>query len=659
MKNIFTVIALAACMNTTAQTCFTTTSYPVGGATTTIAVADFNNDGHLDIVASDEGGPGASVYMLPGTGTGTFGTAILAVDAGDSLFTVSARSIVSADFNTDGNADLAVATYYEVTVLFGDGAGYFTTPSDFTVGSYPEGICSADFNGDGDMDIASSNDGTVSILLGNGAGSFSSHVDFAAGNDMNAIATGDFNGDGDLDLAATSNANGGAADSVWVLLGNGLGSFGTATKYLAAEGPYSVCTIDFNDDGFDDIAVANTNSQNVSVFLSQGVSGIFSPAENFTTLHTPFSIVSADFNVDGIPDLATGAQGNDVSILLGSDSAYFGAPSLFSCPGFPWEIATGDFNEDGRPDLAAASHDASSVKVLLNVEVVNCTGCALNNGVTVPNICMVSTDSATAYQYNVIIWDNSLYTNVDSFIVYRKDALTSTYLRIGATSKDSLSLFVDTQFNIGGPNGGNPMYSSWFYKLAIRDTCGNIGEKSPYHQTMFFQQNDANFSWNAYTVESGQTNPVTGYSLLRDDNNSGTWNVLVNTVGLSSTDPDYSTYPNGNWRIDALGFSCTPTNKTYMISQSNPIKPIVAGIEHFILNKRVKIYPNPSSGVMVITSEINKGTYNLHDITGKTLLQGTVSTTKFSLDISSLSSGVYFVSVSDGERQVNGKVVKE
>ncbi len=658
MKKIFTLLSLAVCMNATAQTCFTTASYPVGGATTTIAVADFNNDGHLDIVASNDGGPGGSVYMLPGTGTGTFGTVILAVDGGDSLFSVSSHSISASDFNADSNADLAIATGTDVKVLLGDGTGHFAPPTVHVVGSYPYAACIADFNGDGDMDIASANDGNVSVLLGNGAGNFSSHVDFSAGPEMYAITIGDFNGDGDVDLAATSNANGGGLDSVWVLLGNGTGGFGTAAKYLAGEGPYSVCSSDFNDDGFDDIAVANTNSQNVSVLLSQGVSGIFSPAENFTTLHTPFSVVSADFNVDGIPDLATGAQGNDVSVLLGTDSAYFGPPALFSCPGFPWEIATGDFNEDGRPDLAAASHDASSVKVLLNVEVVNCTGCALNNGVTVPDICMVSTDSASYYQYNVIIWDNSLYTNVDSFIVYRKDAITSTYLRIGATSKDSLSLFVDTQFNIGGPNGGNPMYSSWFYKLAIRDTCGNIGEKSPYHQTMFFQQNGANFSWNAYTVESGQTNPVTGYSFLRDDNNNGNWNVLVNTVGLSTTDPDYANYPNGNWRIDALGFSCTPTNKTYMVAQSNPIKPIVAGIEQLSLNK-VIVYPNPATNTLTIETESGNSIYQLQDLTGKVLLSGSVTATKFSLDISALSKGIYLLSLIDGEQQVNRKVVKD
>jgi len=73
----------------------------------------------------------------------------------------------------------------------------------------------------------------------------------------------------------------------------------------------------------------------------------------------------------------------------------------------------------------------------------------------------------------------------------------------------------------------------------------------------------------------------------------------------------------------------------------------------------LNIYPNPSSANVSIETPITKGFYHLRDITGKTLLQGTVPASKFSVDLSHLSSGVYFISISDGDRQVNGKVVKE
>jgi len=278
---------------------------------------------------------------------------------------------------------------------------------------------------------------------------------------------------------------------------------------------------------------------------------------------------------------------------------------------------------------------------------------------------MITTDSSSNYNYNVICWDKTPYNNVDSFIVYRKDVITSTYLRIGAVSKDSLSEFTDTAFSIGGPNGGNPRYSSWFYKLAIRDTFGKISGLSPYHQSMFVQESGSNFSWNAYTVETGQTNPVTGYSFLRDDNNTGNWHVLVNTAGLSTTDPNYASYPNGNWRIDALGFDCVPTMRltnsqsTYLKSHSNTIKPVHMGIEQLtIKDEQIAIYPNPTTDNLTIdvSATLNiPATIEISNIQGQVIKQQTTNTETTNINVSALAKGMCFVKV----KTENGVAVKK
>jgi hypothetical protein len=59
------------------------------------------------------------------------------------------------------------------------------------------------------------------------------------------------------------------------LLGTGTGSFGTATNFSVGIRPYSVTVGDFNGDGKSDLAVANRNSNNVSVLL--GLKQISSP----------------------------------------------------------------------------------------------------------------------------------------------------------------------------------------------------------------------------------------------------------------------------------------------------------------------------------------------------------------------------------------------
>jgi hypothetical protein len=126
-----------------------------------------------------------------------------------------------------------------------------------------------------------------------------------------SIISGDFNGDNLIDLAAAKTTN-----NVSVLIGNGLGSFSTATNFAVDVAPESVTTADFNGDGKMDLATANYTSNNLSVLMGNGL-GSFSTATNFTVGIAPTSIISADFNGDSKMDLITAnANSNNVSVLL-------------------------------------------------------------------------------------------------------------------------------------------------------------------------------------------------------------------------------------------------------------------------------------------------------------------------------------------------------
>ncbi|MHB8261429.1 MAG: T9SS type A sorting domain-containing protein [Bacteroidia bacterium] len=710
-----------------AQVCFTSTNYAAGSngssliCSAEICSADFNNDGKLDLAVTNNNTD--SVSILLGTSNGNFGTAV--------NFAVgnSPTSVISNDFNGDGKADLAVTndTAGNVSVLLGIGTGSFGAATNFAVGNYPEQVISADFNNDGKLDLATvhSNSNNVSVLLGNGLGNFGTAISFAVGNFPQSITSVDFNGDGKADLAVAN----WTSSSVSILLGTGAGSFGAVTNFAVGNYPQSVTSADFNNDGKLDLATASANSNEVSVLLGTGT-GSFSTAVNYAVITWPHSVISADFNGDGNADLATAnnnPSSNNVSILLGNGAGSFGVATNFMVGYRPVSVTSADFNGDGKADLATANQ--SDVSVLINnlpfisiisnttaacagsttltaigastytwstsatsasispsptvtttytvigTGVNNCTNTAsttINVGTTaVPNICMVTTDSATNYMYNIVYWNKTLYNNVDSFIVYRYDVMSSAYLRIGAVSKNSLSEFTDNVFSIGGPNGGNPLYSSWQYKLAIRDTCGNIGAMSPYHQSMFVQESGATFSWNAYTVEAGQTNPVTGYSFLRDDSNTGAWHVLVNTAGLSTTDPNYATYPNGNWRVDALGFNCTPTlrlagnnsiQSTYSKAHSNTSKPTAAGINQVMgNNSKVSIYPNPASQLinLKISQFDNEKMYTIEitDILGNITHHQIIKSSNSQIDVSDLAEGVYQFIIQNSEFTINKKVV--
>ncbi len=181
------------------------------------------------------------------------------------------------------------------------------------------------------------------------------------------VVAGDFNLDHKADLAV-ANIN---SNDVTILLGNGRGSFGpaAASPVPAGEGPVSIAVGDFNRDGKPDLAVANQFSNNLSILLGSG-SGGFSPATTSPVRvgSSPYFVAVSDFNRDGNPDLAVvNHHSNNVSILLGNGDGSFNpaAASPISVGGNPRALAVGEFNLDGKPDLAVANYFSNNVTVLL------------------------------------------------------------------------------------------------------------------------------------------------------------------------------------------------------------------------------------------------------------------------------------------------------
>ena len=85
-----------------------------------------------------------------------------------------------------------------------------------------------------------------------------------------------------------------------------------------------------------------------------------------------------------------------------------------------------------------------------------------------------------------------------------------------------------------------------------------------------------------------------------------------------------------------------------------------SSIADFTNNSSLIVHPNPTTSSITIQTQTPSGLYHLSDITGKTLLSGLASgETTFTLDISALSSGVYFLTLSEGGQQVVRKVIKQ
>ena len=331
----------------------------------TVLTADFNGDGFPDLVILGNN----TISVLLGNGDGTF-------TAAPSPSNDLPGAIAVGDFNGDGIPDLAVAPVLDEgnsEVLLGNGDGTFSIANgSLGIGSgvaTSNSIAAADFNGDGKLDIveacASLGDQPCNLLLiqsGNGDGTFiefsSVPLSFLGSQSM---AVGDFNGDGQPDVAVTNSGTNG----VNVFLNNGGGLSAVSAIPATGTGPTSIAAADFNGDGKLDLAVANYGSNNVTILLGNG-DGTFTAAASPATGTAPNSVAVADFNGDGVPDLAVANAGSsNVTILLGNGDGTFTAAAGPAADTGSTSVVLADFNGDGKEDLVVANSGDSSATALL------------------------------------------------------------------------------------------------------------------------------------------------------------------------------------------------------------------------------------------------------------------------------------------------------
>jgi hypothetical protein len=251
--------------------------FPAGHLPNDIAVADMNNDGHLDLVVANHQSPYLRIFL--GDGTGRFRLA--PGSPVDAHSYPHPHGVVVADFNDDGKLDAVTDSWgnNQIEILLGDGTGRLLTPGTFfPTGHRPyERLRTADFNHDGHPDIVTTNldDDTVSILLGDGKGGLHNArgSPFPAGAKPWQIAIDDLDHDGNADLIIIPyqrDVTRPADDVITVLLGDGHGAFhpmpGTPLPLGDCRGPNSVTAGDLSGHGPHAIAVACAESKTLLLY---------------------------------------------------------------------------------------------------------------------------------------------------------------------------------------------------------------------------------------------------------------------------------------------------------------------------------------------------------------------------------------------------------
>ncbi|MDB6024922.1 MAG: hypothetical protein JWM68_1145 [Verrucomicrobiales bacterium] len=368
--SLFTAVIFVCVMEThlAAQVSFTLSSSPaVGTNPRGVISADVNGDGAPDLISANQSPiTGNTLSVLTNNGTGGFATAAT-LSAGSQPYSVAA-----ADVNADGKIDLICANMNanSITVFTNNGSGGFAGLITVTVGTKPKCVIARDVNGDGlpDLITANSTAATLSILLNQGSGSYFTGVASspATGTGPACVAAADVNGDGKVDLISANVSD--STRAFTVLTNNGTGTFSAATSPNNFFGSQWITASDVNGDGrMDLICVGSPSGANAVSIYTNTAASTFLLSSTAATGTTPYAVVAVDINGDNKVDLVTANQGNNTMTILTNNGGGAFALALSATVGSgPEALTAADVNLDGKLDLITANWNVATLSVMTN-----------------------------------------------------------------------------------------------------------------------------------------------------------------------------------------------------------------------------------------------------------------------------------------------------
>ena len=354
-----------------------------------IASAFLDGDSYLDVVTGDYA---QTITVLLGKGDGTFQPKATSPGCPSGV----ALKILLADFNRDGKTDVALGcsdgTNGSLTIVLGVGDGTFVEPVSYSSGDVA-GIALGDFNGDGIFDVAVTNRQQKKVVLftGNGDGTFNTPTTVLSTTAaLHDVVVADFNSDqkDDLLYAVDTAAGGSSLSDLYLATGNGDGTFNTPALVASKVGEF-LTTGDTNGDNFPDvisttITLAPPNVGNSLFVLIGNGDGTFQPPVKYLS-DIPSDPHLADVNGDGKPDIIAGGSYGTL-VYQGNGDGTFQAYSEPTIGNFAltYAVNAGDYNNDGNADLIGTDASSAHAAVSLSQVQQGASASALQNVAMMP-----------------------------------------------------------------------------------------------------------------------------------------------------------------------------------------------------------------------------------------------------------------------------------
>lgn len=333
--------------------------------------ADFNEDGLADVLTpavnytcvNGTCKPEYGLFLYLSNGSGN-----LKAPERLPIALVGLPSVAISDFNGDGHLDIAaLASTGTVSLLYGRGDGTFAAPVAIQLpsGNY-DSMVEADFDINNTQDLAALNsDGSLVLMFNDGKGNFRQRTatldtppsGFATGN----LTVGDFNADGRPDVAWVEQGDPASqGTTVWSALNTANGVFSTKNQVNSLPvGFGNILAADLDLDGKTDLITWATQlSENccsqypITVSYSVG-NGTFTSSKLATTFTTDIGVTDA--NGDGTPDVVT-TSFSGVSVYLGNGNRTFTSEGTYNMSGGPGLMGLGFYDTSNRMGLSATSN---------------------------------------------------------------------------------------------------------------------------------------------------------------------------------------------------------------------------------------------------------------------------------------------------------------